>query len=236
MDNLIIGIGNCGANIIKDITDNVNLLDWQIVYFDGLGINFESKFSHYENIYIFCGLGGQSTFQHTSEIISKCRPLATNLLCFCTLPFRIEGEMHYQRAESTLSKIYDYADIIVVQPNDKLPSDYNITMMNKPIVASAIASIEQSNKPLLYALSAIIDSTGINTGLKNFISSSHLDIYVNETRRKNLVSEALRSNGSISAPDGVKSKMQQLWADYHSGKPMLNQIFEVQLPRIGIDK
>lgn len=236
MSNLIVGIGQCGANIINDTPDDAKSPDWQIIFLDGQDINLKPITSHYDNIYIFCGLGGIMAFQYATEIMSKCRMLTTNLLCFCTLPFKVEGDLRYKRAEETLNQISKIADITIVQPNDNLSPDDNISLMNKPIVATTIASIEQSHKPLFYTLSAIIDSSDTNTWLRNFISSDHINIYVNDTRLKNLVSEALNSNGSISTPDGVRNKMQEIWADYKSGKPILNNIFEVELPTVGNDK
>lgn len=236
MSNLIVGIGQCGANIIKDIPDDIKSPDWQVIFLDGQDINLKTISSHYDNIYIFCGLGGQMAFQYAAEIMSKCRLYTANLLSFCILPFKVEGDLRYKRAKETLNKINKIADITIVQPNDNLSPDDNLSLMNKPIVATTIASIKQSHKPLFYTLSAIIDSTGTNTGLKNFISSEHINIYVNDTRLKNLVSEALNSNGRISTPDGVRNKMQEIWADYQSGKPISNNIFEVELPPVDTDK
>ena len=231
MNNLFICIGQCGANIVKDISDTSKLSEWQIIYYDKMSLNLKEQLdSNYINIYIFCGLGGKMSNDHISEILKVCRPLTINILCFCTLPFAIEGDNRSARAKETLAIMREVADIVVVQSNDKLPGAYTLSQINDPIVKAALASISQSHKPLFYALSAIIDTTNIDTGLKPYISTDIIDIVVNENRLKNIVSEALGVDKMISSPDGVRNTMQEIWSDYKNRKQGYSKIYEVLLP------
>lgn len=51
-------MGQCGANIVKDISDSTKLPEWQIIYFDRGAIDLaEIHNSDYSNINIFVDLG-----------------------------------------------------------------------------------------------------------------------------------------------------------------------------------
>ena len=231
MNNLIICIGKCGANIVNDISDTTKLSEWQIIYYDKQSLNLlELLHSNYINVYIFCGLGGNMSNDYISDVIRVCRPLTINFLCFCTIPFAIEGKNRNAKAKDTLAKICEVADIVVVQQNDNLPGANNLSQINDPIATAAIASISQSHKPLFYALFAIIDTTNINTGLKPYISTDFIDIVVNENRLKNIVSEALGVDKNISSPDGERNTIQEIWSDYRNGKQGYSKIYEVHFP------
>ena len=231
MKNLIIGIGQCGINMANDIPGITTIQDWNIFYVDNLYMSLQALNSdHYDNVYILCGFGGEKTFQRLDEVIELCRPITTNLLCFGASPYNFEGKERCKRAQKIVKSIKQVVDITVVQPNEALLKDSALSEINAPIVSAIDAAIKESHRPLFYSLHAILETTGTPTGLKPTILTEHLGVFINETRLKNLVNEALGIEAQIPSPDGVRSAMQGLWKNYKNGECPSSKIFEVQLP------
>lgn len=231
MKNLIIGIGQCGINITNDIPGIANMQDWSIFYVDNLYMSLqELNRDHYDNVYILCGFGGEKAFQRLDEVIEICRPVTTNLLCFGAVPYNFEGKERCKRAQKIVKKIKQVVDITVVQPNEALLKDKDLSEINAPIVSAIVAAIKESHRPLFYSLYAILETTGTPTGLKPTILTEHIGVFINEARLKVLVNEALGIEAQIPSPDGVRSTMQGLWNNYKNGECQSSKIFEVQLP------
>lgn len=241
MKNLIVSVGNCGANIVKDLLRKEMELNCDILQINQEDNEmWESRLQEfsaqiYNAVILTCGLGGK-----TSELLLE--PIANFLIeqhvlsnggkmvCLCTWPFHFEGEGHVERAQATLESIRKYADIVVVQFNDKLDGDDEMSKMNRPIVEAGVTAFSIIDKPLIYVLDAIMDSDSIDCSFDSHLSGSHIDIYVNENRLKNMVNEALGIDAILQSPYDVNHLMGNLWHQRNCNQSAsYNNIFQVQL-------
>lgn len=236
MKNLIIGVGQCGISIVNDIPNITKMFDWQIIYVDDKFVSFNDyKQTPWNNVYVFCGFGGQKIHRHLDIIIDTFRPLTPNLLFFGAAPYDFEGKVRKNRSDSIVKELKQRADITVIQANQSLMGERHLDDINVPLVSAIYAAMQQCNKPLFYSLHAILESTGVPTGLKSEILTDYIAVLVKKTRLKTLVNEALGVNAQVQSPEGVREKMHEVWRNYQSGRAKGSNIFEVELPPPGIN-
>lgn len=231
MKNLIICVGQCGINIVNDIPDITKMSDWQIVIVNDKFVSFKDyKQNQWNNVYVFCGFGGQKIHRHLDTIIETFRPLTPNLLFFGAIPYDFEGKERRNRSASIVKELRQIADITVIQANQALMEENKLDDINVPLVSAIVAAMQQSNKPLFYSLHAILETTGVPTGLKSKILTEYIAVLVNEARLKTLVNEALGVKAQVQSPEGVREKMHEIWRNHLCGRAKGSNVFEVELP------
>ncbi|MGC8913198.1 MAG: cell division protein FtsZ [Thermoplasmata archaeon] len=71
-------------------------------------------------VFITCGLGG-GTGTGSAPVVAKiAKEMGALAIAVCTLPFRSEGLVRMENAEYGLEKLRQYADTVILIPNDKL--------------------------------------------------------------------------------------------------------------------
>src|SRR6266581_3693258 len=71
-------------------------------------------------IFITCGLGGGTGTGGAPVVAQLAKEAGALTIAICTFPFRAEGAIRAENAEFGLEKLRNFADTVVVIPNDKL--------------------------------------------------------------------------------------------------------------------
>ena len=71
-------------------------------------------------VFITCGLGGGTGTGGSPFIAQIAKELGALTVAICTFPFRAEGIVRAENAEFGLEKLRNFADTVIVIPNDKL--------------------------------------------------------------------------------------------------------------------
>ena len=71
-------------------------------------------------VFITCGLGGGTGTGGAPFIAQMSKELGALTIAICTFPFRAEGAIRAENAEYGLEKLRNFADTVIVIPNDKL--------------------------------------------------------------------------------------------------------------------
>ena len=76
---------------------------------------------HADMVFIIAGLGG-GTGSGAAPVIAQCakEEIEALTVAIVTLPFAFEGQHRQQQAEESLAKLKEYADAVIVIPNDRL--------------------------------------------------------------------------------------------------------------------
>ena len=71
-------------------------------------------------VFITCGLGGGTGTGGAPVVAQIARELGALTVSICTWPFRAEGAVRWENAEFGLERLRNFADTIIIIPNDKL--------------------------------------------------------------------------------------------------------------------
>ncbi len=71
-------------------------------------------------VFVTCGLGGGTGTGGAPIIAQVAKEMGALTIAVCTFPFRAEGAIRAENAEYGLEKLRNFADTVVVIPNDKL--------------------------------------------------------------------------------------------------------------------
>src|SRR2546422_1055682 len=71
-------------------------------------------------VFITCGLGGGTGTGGAPGLAQLSKEAGALTIAICTFPFRAEGAIRAENAEYGLEKLRNFADTVVVIPNDKL--------------------------------------------------------------------------------------------------------------------
>src|SRR5881628_3175698 len=71
-------------------------------------------------VFITCGLGGGTGTGGAPVLAQLSKEAGALTIAICTFPFRAEGAIRAENAEYGLEKLRNFADTVVVIPNDKL--------------------------------------------------------------------------------------------------------------------
>jgi cell division protein FtsZ len=71
-------------------------------------------------VFVTCGLGGGTGTGGSPIIAQIAKELGALTIAICTYPFRAEGAIRAENAEYGLEKLRNFADTVIVIPNDKL--------------------------------------------------------------------------------------------------------------------
>ena len=71
-------------------------------------------------VFITCGLGGGTGTGGAPVVAQMAKEAGALTIVICTFPFRSEGAIRAENAEYGLEKLRNFADTVVVIPNDKL--------------------------------------------------------------------------------------------------------------------
>ncbi|TLZ51018.1 MAG: cell division protein FtsZ [Methanobacteriota archaeon] len=71
-------------------------------------------------VFITCGLGGGTGTGGAPVIAQIAKELGALTVAICTWPFRAEGVVRWENAEFGLERLRNFADTVIVIPNDKL--------------------------------------------------------------------------------------------------------------------
>jgi cell division protein FtsZ len=79
------------------------------------------KFLHGADlVFITCGLGGGTGTGGAPVVAQLAKELGALTVAICTWPFRAEGVVRWENAEYGLERLRNFADTVIVIPNDKL--------------------------------------------------------------------------------------------------------------------
>ena len=71
-------------------------------------------------VFLTCGLGGGTGTGGAPYVAQLSKEMGTLTIAICTFPFRAEGAIRAENAEFGLEKLRNFADTVIVIPNDKL--------------------------------------------------------------------------------------------------------------------
>src|SRR3989449_9695223 len=71
-------------------------------------------------VFVTCGLGGGTGTGGAPVIAQIAKELGALTVAICTWPFRAEGVVRWENAEFGLERLRNFADTVIVIPNDKL--------------------------------------------------------------------------------------------------------------------
>lgn len=71
-------------------------------------------------VFITCGLGGGTGTGGAPVVAQIAKELGALTVAICTWPFRAEGVVRWENAEFGLERLRNFADTVIVIPNDKL--------------------------------------------------------------------------------------------------------------------
>ena len=71
-------------------------------------------------VFITCGLGGGTGTGGAPYVAQLAKEMGALTIAICTFPFRAEGAIRAENAEYCLEKLRNFADTVIVIPNDKL--------------------------------------------------------------------------------------------------------------------
>ncbi len=71
-------------------------------------------------VFVTCGLGGGTGTGASPVVAEICKDLGILTVAVVTLPFTVEGKRRIQNAVDGLSRLKEFADTIIVIPNDKI--------------------------------------------------------------------------------------------------------------------
>ena len=71
-------------------------------------------------VFVTCGLGGGTGTGSAPYVASIAKEMGALTLAIVTYPFKAEGVIRQQNAEYGLQKLRNYADTVIVLPNDRL--------------------------------------------------------------------------------------------------------------------
>ncbi len=71
-------------------------------------------------VFLTCGLGGGTGTGGAPFVAQIAKELGALTIAICTFPFRAEGAIRAENAEYGLEKLRNFADTVIVIPNDKL--------------------------------------------------------------------------------------------------------------------
>jgi len=71
-------------------------------------------------VFITCGLGGGTGTGGAPYVAQLAKEMGALTIAICTFPFRAEGAVRAENAEYGLEKLRNFADTVIVIPNDKL--------------------------------------------------------------------------------------------------------------------
>src|SRR5712664_1068823 len=71
-------------------------------------------------VFLTCGLGGGTGTGGAPYVAQLSKEMGALTIAICTFPFRAEGAIRAENAEYGLEKLRNFADTVVVIPNDKL--------------------------------------------------------------------------------------------------------------------
>ncbi|MEK6911555.1 MAG: cell division protein FtsZ, partial [Candidatus Thermoplasmatota archaeon] len=71
-------------------------------------------------VFITCGLGGGTGTGGAPYVAQLAKEMGALTIEICTFPFRAEGAIRAENAEYGLEKLRNFADTVIVIPNDKL--------------------------------------------------------------------------------------------------------------------
>jgi len=71
-------------------------------------------------VFITCGLGGGTGTGGAPVVAQIAKELGALTVAICTWPFRAEGAVRWENAEYGLERLRNFADTVVIIPNDKL--------------------------------------------------------------------------------------------------------------------
>jgi len=71
-------------------------------------------------VFITCGLGGGTGTGGAPYVAQLAKEMGALTIAICTFPFRAEGAIRAENAEYGLEKLRNFADTVIVIPNDKL--------------------------------------------------------------------------------------------------------------------
>src|SRR5213593_3983348 len=71
-------------------------------------------------VFITCGLGGGTGTGGAPFVAQIAKEIGALTIAICTFPFRAEGAIRAENAEFGLEKLRNFADTVIVIPNDKL--------------------------------------------------------------------------------------------------------------------
>lgn len=139
MKKLILGLGNCGNNIINLIQDRldnsykslsiqkdlqllaISKADFKLNIKDN---NFEKKFNTIlnfsDNISLVAGLGGSSLFLYIEMLLKIIKKNKKTVTLYLTTPNSIEGSRRIELSNQTVKTIESISTISFIFKNDKL--------------------------------------------------------------------------------------------------------------------
>ncbi len=71
-------------------------------------------------VFLTCGLGGGTGTGATPYVAQMSKEMGALTIAICTVPFHAEGAVRAENAEYGLEKLRNFADTVIVIPNDKL--------------------------------------------------------------------------------------------------------------------
>ncbi len=71
-------------------------------------------------VFLTCGLGGGTGTGATPYVAQMSKEMGALTIAICTFPFHAEGAVRAENAEYGLEKLRNFADTVIVIPNDKL--------------------------------------------------------------------------------------------------------------------
>ena len=71
-------------------------------------------------VFITCGLGGGTGTGGAPVVAQIAKELGALTVAICTWPFRAEGAIRWENAEYGLERLRNFADTVIIIPNDKL--------------------------------------------------------------------------------------------------------------------
>ena len=71
-------------------------------------------------VFLTCGLGGGTGTGGAPYVAQLSKEMGALTIAICTFPFRAEGAIRAENAEFGLEKLRNFADTVIVIPNDKL--------------------------------------------------------------------------------------------------------------------
>ncbi|OGS49811.1 MAG: cell division protein FtsZ [Euryarchaeota archaeon RBG_16_68_12] len=71
-------------------------------------------------VFLTCGLGGGTGTGATPYVAQMAKEMGALTIAICTFPFHAEGAVRAENAEYGLEKLRNFADTVIVIPNDKL--------------------------------------------------------------------------------------------------------------------
>jgi len=71
-------------------------------------------------VFVTCGLGGGTGTGGAPVVAQIAKELGALTVAICTWPFRAEGVVRWENAEFGLERLRNFADTVIVIPNDKL--------------------------------------------------------------------------------------------------------------------